>query len=138
MPTFPSTDWFESVRCVANADAAFRSAGTSETTVGVKIGARVFILSFVAFECAAVSEAEERDLLDVDFYLDMSPDDWRAMLSNIAANDGADSEHTLNTLDVERGIVAAATPYGKNNFARYHLTVQRFFDVSAQVQTAFG
>ena len=85
-----------------------------------------------------MSEVEERDLLDVDFYLDMPPDEWRAMLSNIAANDGADRDHTLNALDVERGIVAAATPYGKNNFARYHLTVQRFFDLSAQVQTAFG
>ena len=138
MPTFPSTDWFETVRAIANADDAFRSLGTSETTVGVKIGERVFTLEFDAFECAAVSEAEERDLLDVDFYLDMPPEEWREMLSNIAANDGADSEHTLNTLDVERGIVASATPYGKNQFARYHLTAQRFFDLSAQVQTDCG
>ena len=138
MPTFPSTDWFETVRALANADAAFRTLGTSETAIGVKVGERVFTLTFDAFQCAAVAEAEERDLLDVDFYLDMPLDEWRSMLSNIAANDGADSEHTLNALDVERGIVAAATPYGKNNFARYHLTIQRYFDLSAQVQTDSG
>ena len=137
MPIFPSAEWFEAVRNTANADPAFRGLGTAEAQVGVKVGDDVYVLDFDAFECAGVSQVEEHSLRDVDFYLDMSPEDWRSLLANVRENDGADSEHTFNTLDVENGIVESSNPYGMNNFPRYHLTVQRFFDVSSQVETTF-
>ena len=137
MPVFPSVEWFEAVRTAANSDPAFRSLGTAEALVGVKVGEQVYVLDFDAFECAGVSQVEEHVLVDVDFYLDMTPDTWRSLLTNVRENDGADSEHTFNTLDVENGIVESSNPYGMNNFMRYHLTVQRFFDVSGQIETTF-
>ena len=137
MPIFPSVEWFESVRAAANSDPAFRSFGTAEAQVGVKVGDDVYVLDFDAFECAGVSQVEEHILRDVDFYLDMNPEEWRTLLTNVRENDGADSEHTFNTLDVENGIVESSNPYGMNNFPRYHMTVQRFFDVSAQIETTF-
>ncbi len=137
MPIFPSAEWFEAVRNAANADPAFRGLGTAEAQVGVKVGGDVYVLDFDAFECAGVSQVEEHNLRDVDFYLDMSPEDWQMLLTNVRENGGADSEHTFNTLDVENGIVESSNPYGMNNFPRYHLTVQRFFDVSSQVETTF-
>ncbi len=137
MPTFPSAEWFEAVMTAANADPEFRSLGTAEAQVGVKVGDDVYLLDFDAFECAGVSQVEEHHLRDVDFYLDMTPDVWQLLLTNVRENGGADSEHTFNTLDVENGIVESSNPYGMNNFPRYHLTIQRFFDVSSQVETTF-
>ena len=125
------------MRTAANADPAFRSLGTAEAQVGVKVGDEVYLLDFEAFECAGVSQVEEHILRDVDFYLDMTPEEWRSLLTNVRENGGADSEHTFNTLDVENGIVGSSNPYGMNSFPRYHLTVQRFFDVSSEVETTF-
>ena len=73
----------------------------------------------------------------VDFYLDMAPEAWRSLLTNVMENGGADSEHTFNTLDVESGIVESSNPYGLNSFPRYHITIQRFFDLAGQVETTF-
>jgi len=137
LPVFPSVEWFDNVRSVANADPAFRGLGTCNADVGVRVGDAVYLLSFEAFECAGVSEGEERDLLDVNFYLDMEPEAWRSLLANIRDNDGADSERSFNTLDIENGIVGSPNPYGLNDFARYHLTIQRFFDLSGRVETTF-
>ena len=137
MPLFPSVEWFEAVRAVANMDAEFRSLGTSDARVGVKVGDLAYELDFEAFECAAVSQIEDHLLIDVDFYLNMPADDWKSLLTNVSENGAADSEHTFNTLDIENGIVGSSNPYGLNNFPRYHLTVQRFFDASSQVNTTF-
>ena len=137
MPVFPSVEWFQAVRTAANADPAFRSLGTAEAQVGVKVGDDVYVLDFDAFECSGVSQVEEYYLVEVDFYLEMAEEEWRSLLTNVRENDGADSEHTFNTLDVESGIVESSNPFGMNNFPRYHLTVQRFFDVSAQIETTF-
>ena len=137
MPIFPSVEWFEAVRVAANADPAFRSFGTAEAQVGVKVGDDVYVLDFDAFECSGVAQVEEHHLVDVDFYLDMASEDWQSLLTNVKENGGADSEHTFNTLDVENGIVESSNPYGMNSFPRYHMTVQRFFDVSAQIETTF-
>ncbi len=138
MPDFPSLQWFESVRAAANEDRAFRSLGTCDAQVGVPIGDHVFVLDFEAFECSGVAERAGDALLDVDFWIKLEPDDWRSLLTNIRRNGGADSQHTFNTLDVENGIVESNSPYGSNSFLRYHLTIQRFFDLSSQVETTFA
>ena len=138
MPLFPSPDWFERLREAANADAEFRALGTADARVGVMAGGRAFSLRFEAFECAEVSEIEERELAETDFYIVMDAAAWREFLTNIRENGGADSEHTLNALDIENGIIRAANPYGLNGFPRFHLTVQRFFDLSAGVETEFA
>ncbi len=138
MPAFPSIEWFETVRAAANDDRDFRSLGSCFAQVGVRVGERVFLLDFEAFECAGVSEADDTALHDVDFTLSMTHDRWRRLLNNIRENGGADSESTFNTLDIEHGIIESPNPYGMNSFPRYHLTIQRFFDLSSKVETTFG
>ncbi len=138
MPVFPSIDWFDSVRAAANSDRRFRALGSCDARVGIKAGERIFVLDFEAFECSGASEGTEESLLDVDFWLSMGADEWRSLLENIRRNGGADSEHTFNTLDIERGIVESPNAYGANSFLRYHLTLQRLFDLSADIETTFA
>ena len=64
MHAFPSVEWFDSVKAAANDDPEFRALGTSDTTVGIKIGDQIFQLDFYAFECARVAEIDEDDLFD--------------------------------------------------------------------------
>ena len=138
MPVFPSIAWFDSVRAAASSDRDFRSLGSCDAIVGIKVGEKVFVLAFEAFECSGASEGSEDSLLDVDFWLSMEPDAWRALLENICQNGRADSDHTFNTLDIEHGIVESPNAYGANSFLRYHLTLQRLFDLSAQMETTFA
>ena len=138
MPVFPSIDWFDSVRAAANSDRQFRALGSCDANVGIKVGERVFLLDFEAFECSGASEGSDDSLLDLDFWLSMEPDEWRALLENIRQNGAADSDHTFNTLDIEHGIVESRNAYGANSFPRYHLTLQRLFDLSAQMETTFA
>ena len=138
MPVFPSIEWFDSVRATANSDRQFRALGSCDAKVGLKVGEQIFILDFEAFECSGASEGSENALLDVDFSLSMGADAWRSLLENIRSNGGADSDHTFNTLDIEHGIVESSDPYAANNFPRYHLTLQRLFDLSAGIETTFA
>ena len=138
MSAFPSIDWFDSVRAAANSDRQFRALGSCDARVGIKVGDQIFILDFEAFECSRASEGSENSLLDVDFWLSMEPDAWRALLENIRQNGAADSDHTFNTLDIEQGIVESPNAYGANGFPRYHLTLQRLFDLSAHIETTFA
>ncbi len=137
MPIFPSVEWFDSVRGVANGDSRFRNLGTTDAKVGVLVGEQAFVLDFEAFECARTAAADQDALRDVDFSLRMSPDEWRALLTNIDENDGADAYHTFNSLDIDNGIVESSNPYGLNNFPRFHMSLQRFFDLSSRVETTF-
>ena len=138
MPVFPSIDWFDSVRAAANSDRQFRALGSCDANVGIKVGDQIFILDFEAFECSGASEGSDDSLLDLDFWLSMEPDAWRTLLENIRQNGAADSEHTFNTLDIDHGIVESPNAYGANSFPRYHLTLQRLFDLSAQMETSFA
>ena len=140
MPVFPSVEWFEAVREVVNNDPGFRALGNCDATMGLKVGDRVFSLEFEAFECASVSEIDLKGLRDVDFHLEMSPEEWRDLLDNIRANGKSDSDHSLNTLDLTRGggILRAQDELLRQSFFRYHLSLQAYFDASSQVETVFA
>ena len=77
---------------------------------------------------------------ELDFYLEMSDGEWREFLENIKANGGADGDHSLNTLDLSRegGLLRARDDLLRQSFFRYHLSIQNFFDASAQVETVFA
>lgn len=143
MALFPSVAWFDEVRNVFNADDRYRGAGGGycNCVAGFKIADRIFVLTFDGVECSAAAEGDDEALDDVDFYLDMSDDDWRDMVANIAANDGADLHHTLNTLDLDRADGLATSRHGdqvrEDLFFRYNQTLQFFFDASARVETEF-
>lgn len=140
MPVFPSVEWFEEVRQVVNGSKEFRALGNCDTTMGVKVGDRAFRLTFEAFACEELSEVGVEGLGELDFYLEMSPEEWRELLENIGARGAADGEHSLNTLDLSRdsGVVRARDGFLRQSFFRYHLSIQHFFDASAQVETEFA
>lgn len=144
MAVFPSVDWFDEVRNVFNADDRYRGAGGGfcNCVAGFKIADRVFVLTFEGAECSAAAEADEGTLDDVDFYLEMPAAEWRDMVANIAANNGADLHHTLNTLDLGREDGLATSRHGdqvrEDLFFRYNQTLQFFFDASARLETEFA
>ena len=137
MPQFPSVEWFESVGSIVNEDTKFRNLGNIDANVGVKVGERIFVLNFEAFECAGVSESDEEGLMEVDFYIDMTAEEWQDFLANIKENDGADLQHTLNTMDINHpgGIIRSRDEYLRHNFFRYLLSLQFFFDSSRNIET---
>ncbi|MDZ4278141.1 MAG: hypothetical protein U1B78_03270 [Dehalococcoidia bacterium] len=140
MPTFPSVEWFDSVRTLVNGDEAYRRLGTVDTRVGVKVGDQLFELTFEAFECIGSHEIGENDLRDVDFWLEQSPDQWKEMLENIKQHGSADLQHTLNTLDLtmEDGFARSYDGYRRDAFYRFNQSLQHFFDSSAQIDTKFA
>ncbi len=140
MPEFPSVEWFEAVRESANNDSQFKSQGTINCRMGVRASDAVFAITFEGFECADVEAIPEHELRDLDFYIDLSAAEWKALLDNIAANGGSDSAHTLNTLDLtlQNGCVKSESELRRTAFFQYHLSLQAFFDASAKVETTFA
>ncbi|HEX2173089.1 MAG TPA: hypothetical protein VHL09_11670 [Dehalococcoidia bacterium] len=139
MPVFPSLEWFQALRDVVNQDEEYRHYGTCDAEMGVKVGDKLYRITFEAFEVAGVAEIGEDDLRDCDFYLEMPPDAWREMLSNIREHGGADLSHTLNTLDFNLGGVAKSDDeYRRDLFYRYNQSFQQFFDDSRLIETRFA
>ena len=137
---FPSLAWFQALRALVNADPAYRRHGTVDAVMGVKIGDPVFIVTFEAFECSAVRAGTEYDLINADFFLEMSPEAWRAMLENIKAHGGAEAGQTLVSLDLLHEISNNATgdQLRADLFFRYNQSLQHFFDLSASLDTEFA
>ncbi|MCH7725705.1 MAG: hypothetical protein IH991_04385, partial [Planctomycetes bacterium] len=115
--------------------------GSIDTTMGVKVGPKIFIITFEAFECSNVKEGTEYDLIDLDFFLEMSEADWQDLIRNTRENGGADLKHTLNTLDLmsQDGISKNATgdQLRADLFFRVNQSLQHFFDSSAKLDTVF-
>ena len=144
MPTFPSVEWFDTVREIFNSDEAYQQAGggTCDSMVGIKVGDGLFMLVFDGEDCVEARTATDDDLSEADFYLDMSEDGWREMIENIKQNGTADFEHTLNSLDLNMpdGLSQTANDdqYRQDLFFRYNQSYQYFFDASARIETEFA
>lgn len=138
---FPSVEWFQALRELVNGDEEFRRLGSVDAVMGVKAGEQVFVITFEAFECTEVREGTEYDLIDADFYLEMTMEQWRELVVNTRENNGADLSHTLNTLDlmIEGGISDNATgdQLRADIFFRVNQSLQHFFDSSARLETVF-
>ena len=67
MATFPSVEWFEAVRTVANEDGRLRKLGTCDAVMGVKVLDRAFEVTFEAFDCVGVREIKLSALAKTDF-----------------------------------------------------------------------
>ncbi len=140
MPVFPSIEWFNAVKDMVNQDDAFRRLGTVDARVGVKVGDRLYELTFEAFECTGVREITLDDLRDCDFWLEQEPEAWKEMLTNIRENGHADLDHTLNTIDLNRadGFARSYDGYRRDLFYRFNQSLQHFFDSSATLETTFA
>jgi hypothetical protein len=139
--TFPSVEWFQSLQDLVNNDPEYRRIGSVDATMGVKVGEKVFVITFEAFKCSEVKEGTEYDLIDADFFLEMGVDEWHDLITNTKENDGADLRHTLNTLDlmIDGGISKNATgdQFRADIFFRVNQSLQHFFDSSAKLETVF-
>lgn len=139
MPEFPSEAWFEAVRAVYNADDRYRGggAGACFCRAAVKVGDAAYLIVFDGAVCAETRRISDDELADVDFYLEMPLERWQAMIDDIAANDGASLNFTLNTLDLgsDEGITRSVhgDQYREDLFFRYNQTFQYFFDASARI-----
>lgn len=142
MPVFPSTEWLQTVADLAMQDERYRKYGRVDALVGIKVGDRMFRMTFDVFEIREIREIEFDDLRDLDFYLEMEPERWQAMIESIKENDGAGLDYTLNTLDLKLpdglAINAMGDGYRMDKFFRFNESLQRFFDLSAQVETTFA
>ena len=139
--TFPSVEWFQALQELVNNDEEFRRLGNVDAIMGVKVGDKVYVITFEAFECTDVREGTEYDLIDADFFLEMTVEQWQDLVTNTRENNGADLNHTLNTLDlmIEGGISDNATgdQLRADIFFRVNQSLQHFFDRSARLNTVF-
>ena len=139
---FPSVEWFQGLQQMVNDDPEFRRIGSVDAVMGVKVGERVFVVTFEAFECSDVKEGTDYDLIDADFFLEMSVEDWQELIANTKDHGGADRTHTLNTLDLlsDGGISKNATgdQLRADLFFRVNQSLQHFFDSSAKLETVFA
>ena len=137
---FPSLDWFEALQRLVNEDAEYRRIGTVDAVMGVRAGGLVFIITFEAFQCRSVRLGTEYDLINADFFLAMDSNAWRAMLENIKSHGAAQAAQTLVSLDLLHEISNNATgdQLRADLFFRYNQSLQRFFDLSAHLNTAFA
>ena len=138
---FPSVEWFQALQQLVNVDPEFRRLGSIDAAMGVKVGSRVVVVIFEAFECTEVRDGSEADLDDLDFYLELSEADWRELVENTKANGGADRRHTLNTLDLTANDGLAQNATGDqlrgDIFFRVNESLQYFFDQAAKLKTVF-
>jgi hypothetical protein len=142
MPLFPSTEWIETVARLTTDDAAYRKYGRVDVIAGLKVGDRIFRLTFDVFEIGDVREIGAAELPELDFYIEQTPEQWRAMLQSIRENGHAGRDYTLNTLDLklEDGLHhnAVEDGYRADKFFRFNESLQRFFDLSAGLETTFA
>ena len=139
--TFPSVEWFQALQELVNNDEEFRRLGNVDAVMGIKVGEKVYVITFEAFECTEVREGTEYDLIDADFFLKMTVEQWQDLVTNTRDNNGADLNHTLNTLDlmIDGGISDNATgdQLRADIFFRVNQSLQHFFDSSASLNTVF-
>lgn len=141
MPAFPSVEWLHAVADVARGDDRYRRYGRVDASVGIVSGEQMFGLIFDVFDIRDIRQINHEQLRDLDFYLEMEPERWRVMLEDIRANGQAGLDHTLNTVDLrlEDGLAknAAGDAYRTDKFFRFNESLQRFFDLSAGVETTY-
>ena len=112
-----------------NGSSAFRALGSVDAKVVMASGKSVFLATFRAFGCADVRRIDAADARDGDFTIDMSPGQWRDYLAERESGAGK----SLAELDLERGIVKAENPRKKQDFFRYHQSLQQFVDALAGI-----
>lgn len=141
MADFPSTEWLQEVANLAMQDEAYRKAGRLDALVGLKVGERFFALTFDVFDIRDIREITEDELRDLDFYLSMPPAMWQDMLEDTRREGHGGRNFTLNTLDLKLpdglAINALGDGYRMDKFFRFNQSLQRFFDLSAKVDTTF-
>jgi hypothetical protein len=123
----PNLDWLPDARAALNVDPAFRKLGSADFKLGLVLGDDARLVTFEAFEIAAISAADRADMRDADIVLEMAPKDWNAYLRQR----GRSRAGSLLSLDLSQHLVKARSPVKRLMFERYNRTVQALLDKGA-------
>ncbi len=142
--TFPSTEWFEALAELMNADAArYEHLGYVDCVAGFRVvcdAPREFHVRFETFSATEVREVEP-GAGDPDFVLSGALETWREMIANIRAGGGRpDLQHTLNHLS---HMATPMTLLGDDVlrtdlYFRYNQSLQEFFNASHVLDTVYA
>lgn len=130
----PDLSWLADARAALNADPAFRKLGNADFSLGLVIGEDARIVSFEAFEIAAIEQADPADMRDADLIIRMAPKDWDAYLCQRRRGSGA----TLLSYDLEHHVVEARDPLERLLLERYNGSVQALLDKGASLTGGSG
>ncbi len=139
--TFPSVAWFEALARLAKEDERYRRYGRLNALVVFRVGAKLVQANFDVLDIHDIREVSENEMRDADFVVELAPEHWEQMLANIQEHGHATDEWTLNTLDlrfdepIHRNLLDDG--FKADLFFRYNPSLQRFFDLSAQLDYAF-
>ena len=111
----------------ANEGTELRKLGSCDAIMGIRIASKCFAVTFAAFEVTDVTEIEEDELREVDFYIDMKKKDWDAFLQSLEG----EAPRSLNELDLENQVIKSADERRRLTFFQYHRSFQRFFEIAA-------
>ncbi len=142
---FPSLQWFKELNRLVTEGDVFRKRGSgqADTRMGVKVGDEVYVVAFEAFEVSEPRQIDESALPELDFYLEQTPEEWKAMLVNIKEHGRAEGMFTLNSLDAiaDDGFAKSNADYrdgdARDAFYRFNQTLQDYFDTSSELETVF-
>lgn len=139
---FPSVAWFEALNDHCNQQDLFRKkrAGACFATFAIKVGSEIFEITFDGFVVTNVRTVDEAALADADFWLEQTPEAWKAMLQSIKERGRAEGDYTLNSLDLLAPDDFARSHDGhrRDAFYRFNQSFQDYFDASAALDTEYA
>ncbi len=123
----PQLSWLDDARTELNQDSGYRKLGSTDLVLGLSLGDETRLVTFEAFEVGEITA--DVDLRDADLVVEMEPREWNAYLRKRARGKGP----TLLTLDLDEGVVGAASPLARVKLERYNLSIQAFIDAGARL-----
>ncbi len=144
---FPSLDFMEALARSVNGNPTFRSLGTMDLALGLRIIAdarhkktHLFTFLFDGYTCDKVTEASQSAVPDLDFVIEGAYSAWKEMFQNIQANGRADTKHTLNHLTMLDDPLRAVGPDQTriDKLYRYNYGIQSFLHEAAKIQTRYA
>ena len=121
-------DYLKKAQNRINKDADYRKLGNTDVTLALAVGNDARLITFEAFEVAAIEELAIGNLRDAEVVLKMGTREWNAYLKKRKAGKGP----SLLSLDLDKGVVSANTPLAKLKFERYNRSLQAFVDACAR------
>jgi hypothetical protein len=134
---FPSVEWFEALAALAKQDEGYRKLGRLNAIVAFVSGEQAIEVTFDVLDIHGIRETSENGMRNADFVVELEPEVWAEMLTDITAHGRATQEWTLNTLDlrldepIHRNLLDDG--FKADMFFRYNPSLQRFFDNAASL-----
>ena len=144
---FPTGRWFEALAEAMRAEReAYKGLGSIDCAMVVKVlleGGRERLVEvvFEGFGARSVRElASLEEAAPSYFVIEGSLATWREMIENIRAHGEPDLRHTLNYLTLPDDPMRVSGPdqLSVDAFYRFNESLQRFFNASSRLPTAYA